>query len=328
MTRAALAGAIAAIAAIAAVAVPAAAGTPPPVVPVALLKSRAAELFPGASTSYLAWTANSVAAPSHADVFVRPRGGGPKVRVNQPGTQGYHSAMQLGSDRIAYQQFVGGGRSDIYLFDAATDQRRKLPPAVNTPVWEYWPEISSNTVLFLRVGALGRSLLAYDRSMKRTFQIAAAPLSCVSCLRGDWVGTANDAVYTRCSETTGACNVFYATWDPNSGVVNRVEVPGPPSGPVGLSQFGGTLDEATGELYFVRSSTTCGRAAAVDRWNLSTPATLPTRLYFLPRGVDLNLVQLAPSATAPGDSDLLLSERTCVSGNADVYQIDSVNRIP
>ena len=99
-----------------------------------------------------------------------------------------------------------------------------------------------------------------------------------------------------------------------------------PKSPGPWSNYNASLDETSGNVYYVHSTIYCGLFVSLNRWNISG-ATAPTALYNLPEGIDGNSVSLAPSTSVSGDTDLLFSEFDCIAGNDDNYLINSVNTL-
>jgi hypothetical protein len=124
-------------------------------------------------------------------------------------------------------------------------------------------------------------------------------------------------VYETCSKTTFACQVKVLTI---GGVTVTV-----PHQPAPYSQYGASMDETAGAVYYIRSTIYCGLFVELDRWPLSGGAA--TTIYALSEGIDGNSTSLAPDATTPGNIDLLYSQWDCLVQNADIYQIESVNTL-
>jgi hypothetical protein len=284
------------------------------VTPVAVKNSPTVREFnPAATSQFLAWVQNSAANPSHYNVFAQARAGGIPWRVNASGTSGYASSPIAGTENIIYQQ-AGTSNSDLYIYNLATKVRKKLPVKVDTALWEYEGVASSTYVAFMRVTSKARVLLLYKRSNGSVTQIATTTPGCGSCLSPSWVG-ANSLVYNTCSRTTQACNVKVYTV--GGGTVTA------PRNPAPYTNYGGSMDESTGNVYYISSTTWCGLFVSIDKWNKAGgPAS---SIYDFPEGIDGNSTSLAPDVTTPGDTDLLFSQYDCIADDSDIYEIDSVN---
>ena len=86
-----------------------------------------------ASPDYFAWSQNL---PSNSNLFnsyVRPSGGGPRVRVNPQGTRSW--TVGIDGSLVVYQEDF-----DLAFYDAATQTRDPMPDGVNTRSIEEIPE--------------------------------------------------------------------------------------------------------------------------------------------------------------------------------------------
>jgi hypothetical protein len=86
------------------------------------------------------------------------------------------------------------------------------------------------------------------------------------------------------------------------------------------------MDEATGDIYYVRSTDWCGLFVEIRRANLSDLSTFAT-IYDCPEGIDGNELSLAPDQTTPANSDLLFSQYDCIRNDSDIYQIENASTI-
>jgi hypothetical protein len=272
------------------------------------------ELYPAAVAGYVAWEQNSVRSPNHFDVFAQPRSGGLRWKVNAPRTFGFGSSPVSGTQAIIYQQ-AAGSASDLYQYNLSSKRRVKLPAKVNTAAWEYSGTASSSNIAFMRLTPTARVLWLYNRSTRRTTQIASIKPKCGSCLRPTWVG-ASHLLYQTCSAKTFGCQIRLWT----KGVATRV-VPNADGSP--YSQYGGSMNEATGDVYYIRTTTWCGLFTEIRRWNIAGGSF--TTIYDFPEGTDANSVSLAPDELTPSDTDLLFSQFDCIANESDIYQIASVN---
>ena len=271
------------------------------------------EYYPAASQGFLAW---ETYASGHYNVYAQPRAGGAKVRVNASRTSGCCSNPVPGTDSIIYQQFTRSN-SDLYLYNMATKTRKKLPGKVNTKLWEYWGVASSKYVAFLRITSSARLLLLFNRSTGKVTQVASVGLKCSSCLRPDWVGDTH-MIYQVCTKSF-LCKV--RIWRKGASTLT---IPTPGGSP--YSQYGAAMDEATGDIYYIRSTYWCGLFVEIRRTNLADVSAFTT-IYDFPEGIDGNMLSLAPNTITPTDTDLLFSQYDCIADTSDIYQIESVNTL-
>lgn len=275
----------------------------------------AATSAPGGLDPFLAWEQNSVRAPAHFDVVAQSRPAGSVFRVNATGTSGYWPSTVTGAQTIIYQQ-IKGAISDLYVYNLSSRARKKLPAKINTAAFEYHGVASTKYIAFMRLTSTARLLLLYNRSTGKVSQIATAKASCGSCLGPTWVGDQH-LVYETCSSTSNACKIRVR--EIGGGTVTIPRAPAP------YTTYGGVMDEATGDVYYISSTTWCGLFVSVSRWNIAGGAATP--IYELPEGFDAGAPSLTASLTTPSDTDLLFSQYDCIADNSDIYQIESVNLI-
>jgi hypothetical protein len=175
---------------------------------------------------------------------------------------------------------------------------------------------SSKYVAFVRNTSSAKELLLFNRTTGSTTKIASGRLSCSFCINPDWVGSSH-LVYDICSYTTDACVVRVLTI---GGA--KVTVPG---NPAPYSNYGASMDESTGNVYYISSNTRCGLFDKIDRWNIAGGS--PTDMYDLPEGIDGSETSLAPDPTTPGNLDLYYSQYDCLANNLDIYEIPSANTL-
>jgi hypothetical protein len=221
---------------------------------------------------------------------------------------------RAGHSERDYQQ--AGRSSNLYYFNMTTHVRSPLVVQVNTPAWEYTPVGSKRYVAFMRLTSSSRNLVLYDKATRVGHRIATAAKSCDWCLYPTWVG-ASHLIYTQCSASNSTCQVRVLTIGSQTVTVPRGLAP--------YSNYSGSMDEATGNVYYIASTTWCGLFVSLSRWNVSG-ASAPASMYDLPEGIDGNALSLAPDATMPTDADLLFSQYDCLTDNSDNYQIESVNQ--
>jgi hypothetical protein len=283
------------------------------VVPVGLQVSPTTDdVNPTATTSFQAWERFT---SSTRNVYAVPRAGGSMWKVNAARTFGAKPFARGGTQTIIYQQFRGSA-SSLFFYNLSTRARKSAGAKVNTAAWEYWGVASKKYIAFMRETRTARNLLLFNRSTGRLKLIVSAKRSCSFCLTPEWVG-ASHLVYSQCSQTTFACQERVLT-------IGGATVTAP-RGPAPHSNYGGALDEATGNLYYISTTSYCGLFATIEEWNISGGA--PGSVYDFAEGIDGNGTSLAPDVGTPGNSDLLFSQFDCLAQDSDNYEIDSVNTV-
>jgi hypothetical protein len=275
------------------------------------------EYSPAATATYEAWEQDSVASPNTWNVYAQPRAGGASWKVNARNTQGYvPSPVTGGNESIIYTQQTSR-TSGLFIYNLAAKVRTALPAKVDSAAWNYSGVASTKYIAFMRLTSTTRELLLYNRSSGRTTQVATTKRSCSSCLQPTWVG-ATHLAYDTCSATNSACNSHVLTIGGAAVTVPRAPAP--------HSVYGAAVDEATGNVYFVSSTTWCGLFVSVERWNLAGGA--PSDLYDLPEGFDIfSGISLAPDTSTPGNLDALYSQYDCIAENYDNYALESANTL-
>jgi hypothetical protein len=274
------------------------------------------EFSPTALAAYEAWSQSSDATPSQTNAFGIARAGGAPFRINAAGTNGYNPSAVQGTSSVIYQQ--AARTSNLFYFNMTTHVRSPLVAQVNSPAWEYYAVASTKYVAFMRLTSTARNLILFNKTTRAGHVIATTTKACGWCLRPTFVG-ASHLAYTQCSASNDTCQVRVLTIGGQTVSV--------PRGPVPYSNYSGSLDEATGDVYYIASTTWCGLFVSLNRWNLSG-VSAPASMYDLPEGIDGSSVSLAPNATVPTDKDLVFSQYDCLTDNWDNYQIESANQIP
>lgn len=224
---------------------------------------------PARGGRYLAWERNSRAHPRHYDVVVRRLGSHRVFRVNPRGTEAANGSID--GRLLAWQQFKGK-HSDVKLLDLPTRTHRRLPRAVNSRHWEYWPSLSGRWLLFgRRRGGGARKIILFDRKTgsSRTLAHTSSKSSFASPgqVNGNWV------VWSKCTPSS-TCNVFRY----NIARRTRVKL-------TNRGHFQRTPSvTAEGTVYLVRSGAGCGHSAKLVRYPL---AGRPRVLVRLPPGRDI-----------------------------------------
>jgi hypothetical protein len=99
------------------------------------------------SPDYLAWTQNSPSKPNRFNTYVRPSGGGPRVRVNPDGTRSFDAGID--GSMVVYQS-TRHDNGNLQFYDALTQARPAMPAGVNTRRYENRPTLSGDWLLFTR----------------------------------------------------------------------------------------------------------------------------------------------------------------------------------
>jgi hypothetical protein len=276
------------------------------------------EFSPVATALHLAWNQNSAGSPNHYDVYAQPRDNstGP-WKVNGPGTSGWTPSAIAGTETIIYQQSTSSV-SDLYLYRFSTKIRSKLPSKVDSPAWEYNGVASASFIAFMRLTSTARQLLLYNRTSGKVTTIASIKKACGSCLYPDWVG-ATHMLYVQCSPKTFVCRS--KLWS-KGGTIQTIPNPGGARS----TQYGPSMDEASGDVYYVHSTTFCGLFVEIRRTNISNLSAFVTIDDF-DEGIDGGRTSLAPDAAIPSDTDLLFDEWDCLQSDSGIYEIDSVNTL-
>ena len=236
-----------------------------------------------------------------------------RTRLNATGTRGYTGGFDPGTETVIYQQ-ASGDRSNIFLYDLDTSTRTNLSPTVNTERWEYAPRISTAFVLFgrVRIGAPEAKLLLWDRAGDSLTVLDSATAGEESIHAG--VVGERYATWTRCTRRT--CLAMY--YDSATDETKRVP-------PVDRKpQYAPAIDEATGQIYYVRSGHGCGVDVRIFRALLADPAS-KTLLTTLPDGVDTDWTQwVVPDLSTKGQLDLWFGRLRCRASDTDVYALRAV----
>jgi len=237
---------------------------------IVLGRPRVGEYQPVRGSGWIAWQQNSTTRPRHYDVITRPVDGGPRFRVNAPGTNGANGDIE--GDLLVYQQFERG-RSGLRFYDLTTHERTNPPAGINTEHWEYWPSMSGTSLLFGRLQGNGtRRLILFDLStgLGRMLARTRGPDAFLAPgqVNGDW------AVWHRCRSESECNIVLYRISTGESQVIPN---------PRDRKQHSPSVDR-DGTVYYVRESGECGnRSRLMDR----SPGGPSEELWRLPNGDDI-----------------------------------------
>lgn len=270
---------------------------------------------PFSNGTYVAWTQNSLRKLNNYDAYVRPVAGGPKRRINEAG-DGFPGNFVPGTDTLIYQQKWRESlrrHSDLWLYDAATRVRAALPAKINTTKWEFRGRISSSYIMFLRASRQPLRLYLYDRTTG-SLELLLQPGSPRTDLFSNFVGEGY-ATWTRCNAR--ACSAWLH--DLSSGATRKLPTEGR------RSQYGLTIDEASGTAYWVRSGRGCGVGVRILRAPLGD-LTATTKVYAFPRGIDTDFTtSLAPNLDS-GGLDLWIQRWNCQQEAGDIWVIRDVDQ--
>jgi hypothetical protein len=276
-------------------ALPAWASSPHPV-----LTSNLQEEGPAGGGGFLFWSQNSASDKTHFTLFGR-RGTNPKFRVNALHTQGYMGGID--GSTVVYQQTNRlNSRSDIFLFHLGSRTRTKLPAAVNTAAYEYWPSISGNLVTFARQvpSTHTRRELLFDRSDSSMQTLDSVQGS--NTFLGNGQINGNFAVWEKCNPT---CNVFER--DIDGGTTTKI------GNPLGKYQYGEAV-APNGTVFFARSGQGCGTSVKI----MKDPVDGPQKaLFTLHTGIDLQRMHVIVGSHPTA---VLFDRYICASNQFDVYR--------
>ncbi|HXJ66675.1 MAG TPA: hypothetical protein VNN79_23190 [Actinomycetota bacterium] len=251
--------------------------------PAAVIHSQLQERGPAGGGGYLFWLQNSVADPNHSVLFAK-KSGRPKFRVNAPNTQGWSGGID-GSTLVYQQTNMASTKSDLFLFNLATKMRTKLPPAVNTPAWEFWPSMSGDFITF------GRWIPSTNVWKELLFQRGHDSATTLDSIQGKGktsIGNGqingNFLVWEKC-DARGNCQVFER--DLEAGTTTKI--PNPQS----KSQYAPSVT-SDGAVFFGRSGIGCGTHVSVVEDPLDGPQKV---LFSLPVGIDFERSSVVVGAT-------------------------------
>lgn len=275
---------------------PAAAKAPAPVV-----ARRVSEIWPVASSSYLAWAENSLRRPKRYRAFVKPAGG-EAFRVNRKGRSGFPGGID--GNRLIFTE--SGKSLNLRLLDLATRARLRLPDQVNTKAEEWGATLSGRWLLFGRVerapsrGGVVSKVLLFDLETGTGKELAASTSRRLEPgqVNGDW------ALWHRCTDTN--CVTFrYRISDGSKEAISLAQ----PS-------YAGAI-AADGTAYYAVSRPKCGKEVAYYEDPVDAPARL---LFTLPEGVDLRSSFAYDDA---GATKVVFGRVKCSNLRGDVYSFDT-----
>jgi hypothetical protein len=293
------------------------------ITPVEVIGGKAQQFLGFGDRTWVTWTArgSSTQVQTLSNAFARPFAGGSTIQLNPANTEAFTGGFDPGTNSVIYQQIdlaATTNRSDLYFYDLDSNVRRPVT-AVNTNRWEWGPRISSGFILFnldyRKNGSWRTAVELYDRVAMRTSRLASWRMSRFSVSTGS-VGETY-ATWTVCSST---CAIYVH----DIGTGTTMPMPTRNDRP----QYAPVVDETNARVYFVRSaSMNCGRRVVVLRLPVTDLSQIPTRIYAMPDGIDIDDA-MSSVAGSTGGFDLLFSRVVCRNSNEDVYRLPDVGSVP
>ena len=176
------------------------ASTPMATVEPVRARPRLDEESPAVGLGVVAWSQNRAPNVGRYDAWVRLEGSR-AFKVNARGTEGFPGGID-GTTVVFQQNDEARNDSDLWLYDLATRQQRKLGRRVNTEDWEWAPSIAGNWILFGRGRLQGifepglRQVLLVNRSTGERRQLAKTETLETEVFPGQLSG--NFAVWSVC----------------------------------------------------------------------------------------------------------------------------------
>jgi hypothetical protein len=267
------------------------------------------QLLASVNDTHIIWTESSVASSNRYHAYGKVRGTNDVFRLNPAGTRGYAGGIDPDQDRAIYQQ-IDGRASDIYTINLGTRQRTKLPGPINTHRWEWGPRISNAFYLFARDASLTTTLFLYDRAAKTMEKLVSYDLTRFYVAPGA-VGE-RYATWSVCGPRN--CNAFIRDTD----IDQTRKIPSPD----GKARYAPVVDEAEGQVYFVRSGATCGSTVRIMRLAVADLGAPPVGLLTLPAGIDVGVQMSLEHAGAL--VHLWFSRYRCDPQQGDIYRLRDV----
>lgn len=289
-----------------------------PITPTLIFAGPTDQIFPDANASFIGWTHNTRAHPGHYNAYVQPLSGGvptgSPMKLNAGRSFGWFVGIRSDANEAAFQQAnARQTRSDIRTVDLdALPLAPTSPPGLNTSAWEFGPSISADWILFGRNSGGRTGIYLYDRTLQTSIALGSARNYRDGSPRivPDDVTEAY-ATWTKCG---AVCNVYYYNVSTSATTV----VPNPS----GTHQYGSSVSDATGDLYFMHSGSGCGVSVEILRWHIGDPQPY-TVVASLPSGYDV-----ARTATFnDGTNDNVYFDRVRCAGKfyGDIYEVLSAN---
>ena len=268
--------------------------------------------LPFVSDTHMTWTQDSVARPNRYNAFGSLLDGSERSRLNARGTRGFSGGIDPGTDVAIYQQ-VDGQRSNLFTIDLVTKVRTKLPTPVNSSNWEWAPRISNSYILFQRDSFGTTTLWLYDRG--------ADTVTALHSVNADrlfmYTGAVGEqyASWTVCGQ---GCSAF--VYDIVGSTKTKLPVP------TGRHQYAPVVDEAHGNVYFVRSGDSCGENVGI--WRRPVDLTGPAEeMVSLPDGIDTGWTLALDEDVANGRLDAWFQYWRCAGEHGDIFEVRELDTL-
>jgi hypothetical protein len=244
-----------------------------PIDPIRVLGGRTDQFGPGASTTYIGYTANTLGSPDHYDAYVKATSGGSVTKLNS-GSQGAFGGILPDGSQAVYQQFNNRG-SDIHLVDLPAFSQVFPGSGINTDNWEFLPVISQDWIMFGRITRRTELIKLFDRNTSEMITLSKVDLSGSKRLLPDNV-TETYATWSICGSTS--CNAVY--YNLTTKQLGRVPNPN-------KSHFyAPSVSDTSGNIYFARSGNGCGVRVRIQSWDFNSLHGFTT-VSSLPDGYDV-----------------------------------------
>ena len=217
-----------------------------------------------------------------------------------------------------YAQWTARSQGDIYFYDVSTGTRTGAPAAVNKPrTFEWAPAASANYLLFMRdkwsdAGKLlNRWLLLYDRN--------SAEMMTLEVGVSHWYPPTFAGMTYVAWTVPGARGITIHYWSAAGGEQVQPSIPG-------RGQYSAWIDEATGQVYYVRARPlVCGRSVTIRRSMLGSSES--TVLASLPPRIDVGWNMSVATNIATSARALYFERWSCESETGDIYALAGVDTI-
>jgi hypothetical protein len=275
---------------------------------------------PAASPDYFAWVQNVRSNRHRYNTYVRPSGGGDRVRVNPKGTNSYN--VGIDGSLIVYQSRALHDDDNLEFYDAATQARPAMSDGVNTPGWESRPTLSGDWLLFTRTNVnlvnfedswtkvILFNLVTEERRVLRSAWNRRAYLVSDQ-VNGDW------ATFEWCRFSLNPfqywnCNVFRY----RISIDKLVKIANP-----GVQQYAGGISE-DGTIYMVRAGGRnvwhCGKNMRIVRYPVGGPDVVIARLK-------QDALTTFVADEVDGSTTLYSQKQRCTSRNDGIYRISAAD---
>jgi hypothetical protein len=267
------------------------------------------DVYPAATPgeTVLGFSRNADGKPNHFDAYIR-KTGLPAVKVNLRG-QGF--AGGLDGTTFVFQSLYRG-RSDLRLYNTATEQISSPSAKVNTDRWEWRPTISGNHLLFSRfnpdaAGITDRILLANTATDEVTVvdkQERNKPRYLVAGqVSGNW------ATWESQLAQTATANVrLYNIVSGNRQILPLRS---------GRVQYAPSVN-ANGDVFYIRSKPGCGRSVVLRAHPRGGTDAVVTAL---PAGFDVFKTYAVDNPGAGTGTTVYYDLYNCTTGALDIYKV-------